>query len=303
MLEQFKKGLLKTREKFVNRLESLFSRSEIDDLFFDELEEILISADVGVETTIKITGMLKERLKDEKIKERSTAREVLKKLLVEMLEDDGQSKLASAPHPPAVYLVLGVNGVGKTTTIAKMAYRYAQEGKRVLLAAGDTFRAAAIEQLEEWSRAVGVGMIKHQAGGDPSAVIFDAVNAAVARQVDVLICDTAGRLHTKMNLLEEVKKIYRVINKVLPGAPHETLLVLDATTGHNGIAQARLFGEAVPVTGLILAKLDGTAKGGIVLAVKDITGIPVKLIGVGEKKNDLQPFDAGHFVEALLDVK
>lgn len=300
MLAQFKKGLLKTREAFKNRFESLFGVNELDEDFFDELEEILVSADVGVKTTEKIIGLLRERIKKERVRERSAARELLKKLLVEMLDDNQQASLAVAPSPPTVYLILGVNGVGKTTAIAKLAYRFSSKGKKVLLAAGDTFRAAAIEQLDEWSGVVGAGIIKHQEGGDPSAVIFDAVNAAVSRGVDLLLCDTAGRLHTKANLLDEMKKIYRVIHKSLGEAPHETLLVVDATTGQNAIAQARLFQEAVPITGLILTKLDGTARGGIVLAVKDITGIPLKLLGVGERKEDLEPFNAAEFVEALL---
>lgn len=300
MLAQFKKGLLKTREAFKNRIESLFGANELDEDFFDELEEILVSADVGVKTTEKIIGLLRERIKKERVRERSAARELLKKLLVEMLGGNEQASLAVASSPPTVYLILGVNGVGKTTAIAKLAYRCSGKGKKVLLAAGDTFRAAAIEQLEEWSGAVGAGIIKHQEGGDPSAVIFDAVNAAVSRGVDLLLCDTAGRLHTKANLLDEMKKIYRVVHKSLGEAPHETLLVVDATTGQNAIAQARLFQEAVPITGLILTKLDGTARGGIVLAVKDITGIPLKLLGVGERKEDLEPFNAAEFVEALL---
>lgn len=300
MLGQFKKGLLKTREAFKSRIESLFRANELDEEFFDELEEILVSADVGVKTTEKIISLLREHIKKGKIKERSAARETLKNILIEMLDNNHQAFLATAPSPPTVYLILGVNGVGKTTAIAKLAYRYTAEGKKVLLAAGDTFRAAATEQLDEWSGAVGAGIIKHQEGGDPSAVIFDAVNAAVSRGVDLLLCDTAGRLHTKANLLEEMKKIYRVIHKSLGETPHETLLVVDATTGQNAIAQAKLFQEAVPITGLILTKLDGTARGGIVLAVKDITGIPLKLIGVGEKKEDLELFHAAEFVEALL---
>ena len=300
MLEKFKKGLSKTRDVFKNQFDLLFGGSEIDDLFFDELEEILISADVGMETTTKIIQSLDKRLRANKIRERAAAREVLKELMVELLEKEQKTSFSAAKTPPTVFLILGVNGVGKTTAIAKMAYRFSQEGKKVLLAAGDTFRAAAIDQLEEWSGIVGAGVIKHHEGGDPSAVIFDAVNAAVARGVDILICDTAGRLHTKANLLEEIKKISRVIEKSLGTEPHETLLVLDATTGQNGIAQAKMFQEVVPITGLILTKLDGTARGGIVLAIKDITGIPLKLIGVGEKKEDIQIFSAREFVEALL---
>jgi fused signal recognition particle receptor len=300
MLDKFIKGLHRTREAFKSRFDFLFGNKEINQEFFDELEEILLTADVGVETTAKIIDSLGKRLREAKIRERSPAREILKELLVEILEADHKTGLSLAPAPPTVFLILGVNGVGKTTTIAKMAYRFTREGKKVLLAAGDTFRAAAIEQLDEWSGVVGAGIIKHQSGGDPSAVMYDAVSAAVARNVDILICDTAGRLHTKTNLLEEIKKIYRVINKSLQDAPHEILLVLDATTGQNAVAQARYFQEAVPISGLILTKLDGTARGGIVIAVKDLTGIPLKLVGVGEKKEDLQAFNASEFIEALL---
>lgn len=300
MLDRFKKGLQKTREAFKNKFDFLFRQSEIDEDFYDELEEILLTADVGVETTIKIIDSLKERLREKRISARSAAREVLKEQLVEILNGESQKGLSLAPTPPTVFLILGVNGVGKTTTIGKLAYKFILEGKKVLLAAGDTFRAAAIEQLEEWSRNVGAGIIKHSSGGDPSAVIYDAVSASLARKVDILLCDTAGRLHTKTNLLEEIKKIYRVINKSLQGAPHEVLLVLDATTGQNAISQVKYFREAVPLSGLILTKLDGTARGGIVIAIKDLTGIPLKMVGVGEKKEDLQDFRAAEFVEALF---
>lgn len=300
MLDKFKKGLQRTREAFKNKFDFLFRQSEISGDFYDELEELLLTADVGVETTVKIINSLEERLRERKIRERNAAREVLKEQLIEILNGTRDNGLSLAPAPPTVFLILGVNGVGKTTTIGKLAYKFIREGKKVLLAAGDTFRAAAIEQLDEWSRIVGAGIIKHTSGGDPSAVIYDAVNASIARKVDILLCDTAGRLHTKTNLLEEIKKIYRVINKSLQNAPHEILLVLDATTGQNAISQARYFREAVPVSGLILTKLDGTARGGIVIAVKDLTGIPLKMIGVGEKKEDLQDFNAAEFVEALF---
>ena len=299
-MERFKKGLGKTRLALKNKFNILFGSSELDQDFFDELEEILLSADVGVGATMKIVDSLREQLRAEKIKKRSAARELLKELLTGILENNHQVALSLAPSPPTVYLILGVNGVGKTTTIGKIAYRFIREGKKVLLAAGDTFRAAAIEQLEEWSKLTGADLIKHQSGGDPSAVIFDAMNAAVAREADLLICDTAGRLHTKANLLEEVKKIFRVMHKILPGAPHEVLLVLDATTGQNGLSQVKYFQETVPLTGLVLTKLDGTARGGIVIAIKDLTGVPLKLIGVGEKKEDLEVFQATEFVEALL---
>lgn len=300
MLARFKKGLGKTRLALQNKFALLFGSSELDQAFFDELEEILLSADVGVGATMKIVDSLQEKLRAEKIKERSAARGLLKKLLAGILEGNDQTALSLAPSPPTVFLILGVNGVGKTTTIGKIAHRFTREGKKVLLAAGDTFRAAAIEQLEEWSRLVGADLIKHQSGGDPSAVIYDALNAAVAREVDLLICDTAGRLHTKANLLQEVQKIFRVMHKVLPGAPHETLLVLDATTGQNGLSQVKYFQEAVSLSGLVLTKLDGTARGGIVIAIKDLTGVPLKLIGMGEKKEDLEVFQAAEFVEALL---
>lgn len=300
MLEKFLKGLQRTRAAFKNKLDFLFGHREINREFFVELEELLFTADVGVETTEKIISLLKERLRAEMVNERDAAREVLKEIMVEILAGEQKQDLALASQPPTIFLILGVNGVGKTTSIAKLAYRFTREGKKVLLAAGDTFRAAAIEQLEEWSGAVGADVIKHQGGGDPSAVIYDAVNASIARGVDILLCDTAGRLHTKTNLLEEVKKIQRVIKKSLPEAPHETLLVLDAVTGQNALAQVRLFQQAVPLSGLILTKLDGTARGGIVLAVRDLTGIPLKLVGVGEKKEDLQIFNAAEFVEALF---
>ncbi len=300
MLNIFKNGLRRTREAVQGRFNQVFARNEIDGDFFEELEEVLISADVGVETSMKIIGQLQQQLRDGRVKETARAREMLKELLVSIMDSQEAASLSHAPSPPTVFLVLGVNGVGKTTTIAKMAHQYRTEGKNVLLAAGDTFRAAAIEQLEEWSNAVGAGIVKHQTGGDPSAVIFDAVNAAVARKTDLLLCDTAGRLHTRANLVDEIKKVYRVIDRVLPGAPHEILLVLDATTGQNGIAQAKYFQQAVPLTGIILTKLDGTARGGIVVAIKDLTGIPVKLVGLGEKKEDLQRFDPSLFAEALL---
>lgn len=300
MLKLFKDGLRRTREALQGRFDDLFKRSEIDDDFFEGLEEALISADVGVETTMKIIGQLQQQLRENRVKETARAREMLKELLVGIMDGQQTASLAQAEAPPTVFLILGVNGVGKTTTIAKLAHYYRRNGKDVLLAAGDTFRAAAIEQLEEWSRTVGAGLIKHQTGGDPSAVIYDAVSAAVARKTDLLLCDTAGRLHNKANLVDEVKKVYRVIGKAMPGAPHETLLVLDATTGQNGIAQAKFFQEAFPISGIVLTKLDGTARGGIVVAIKELTGIPVKMVGLGEKKEDLQQFDPAIFAEALL---
>lgn len=301
MIEQFKKGLNRTREALKGQFTTIFSKKEIDEEFYEELEETLLLADVGVDTTLKIVSSLRESVKSNKLTTRSQAVDALKELMIELLGGEGEHSLNVAPSPPTVFLFLGVNGVGKTTTIAKVAHSFVAKDQKVLLAAGDTFRAAAIEQLEEWSRLVKPAeVIKHQPGGDPSAVVYDSIEAALARNIDVLLCDTAGRLHTKANLLEEVKKMYRVVNKSMEGAPHETLLVLDATTGQNAVAQASYFQQALPVTGIVLAKLDGTARGGIVLAVKDITGIPVKLIGTGEKLEDLQPFNPEQFVEALL---
>ena len=299
MFDFFKKGLQKTREAVKNQFENLFKK-EINEDFYAELEEILISADVGVETAMRLDASLRGRIARDKVKEAEAARGIIKELIAEMMGSGEDISLKIPAAAPAVYLLLGVNGVGKTTSAGKMAHLFSQEKKKVLLAAGDTFRAAAIEQLEHWSEAAGVGLIKHQSGGDPSAVIFDAVNAAISREADILLCDTAGRLHTKKNLVEEVKKIHRTIGKVIPDAPHETLLVLDATTGQNGVAQAKLFQEAIPVSGIILTKLDGTARGGIVIAIKELTGIPVKMIGVGEKIEDLRPFDPTGFADALL---
>jgi fused signal recognition particle receptor len=300
MFNYLKKGLQKTKETFKNQFDSLFGRTELNETFFEELEEILIAADVGMETTIKLVNLLKERIREQKIKSCSAARETLQEILTEAMEAEDKFSFSSLPHSPTVILVVGVNGVGKTTTIAKIAHRFRKEHKTVLLAAGDTFRAAAIEQLEEWSQRVGAGLIKHQLGGDSSAVIYDAVSAAIAREIDLVLCDTAGRLHTKSNLLQEIQKTYRVTNKALEGAPHEVLLVLDATTGQNGVVQAKYFQEVLPISGIVLTKLDGTARGGIVIAIKDLTGIPVKMIGVGEKEGDLELFDAARFAEALL---
>jgi fused signal recognition particle receptor len=296
---RIKEGLRKTRGGIMGRLESLFARNIFDDDFFAELEEILIGADVGVETTLDMVEKLRRKVREEKPKEADRVMELLKELMLDALGRECAG-LNLAEERPTVILVLGVNGVGKTTTIGKLAGKLRAEHKKVLLAAGDTFRAAATEQLETWASRAGADLIKHQQGADPSAVIFDAVSAGKARGSDVIICDTAGRLHNKTNLMEELKKVRRVAEKALPGAPHEILLVLDATTGQNALAQAKVFNEVAPLTGLVLTKLDGTARGGIVVAVARELNVPVKFIGVGEKIDDLQPFNPTEYVNALF---
>jgi fused signal recognition particle receptor len=260
----------------------------------------LIQADLSIHTTTKLVDALREASRKERLNESDQIKDRLKVLMEEILSPDGQQGLRHATSGPAVYLFVGVNGVGKTTTIAKVAGYFKRKGQRVLLSAADTFRAAAIDQLEIWADRVGVEIIKHQPGADPGAVVFDSINAAIARGTDVVLVDTAGRLHTQTNLMQELAKVRRVIEGKLEGAPHETLLVVDATTGQNGLQQARLFGEAVGVTGVALTKLDGSAKGGIAVAIAYELGLPVKLIGVGETLDDLRPFDPGDFARALV---
>ncbi|KAE8559103.1 signal recognition particle-docking protein FtsY, partial [Paenibacillus polymyxa] len=299
--KQFKDGLEKTRKGFVEKVTDLMiRRKKIDEEFYEELEEILIGADVGVNTVMNLIEDLRGEVKKRKIEDASELQPVLSEKLSELLRGNDNSQLKMNPDGITVILFVGVNGVGKTTTIGKLAHRFKQEGKKVLLAAGDTFRAGAIEQLEVWGQRAGVEVIKQQSGSDPAAVMFDAVQAAKQRQVDVLLCDTAGRLQNKSNLMEELNKIFRVIQREIPDAPHEVLLVLDATTGQNALNQAKLFGEKSGVTGLVLTKLDGTAKGGIVVAIRQELNLPVKLVGLGEKVNDLQPFDSEQFVHALF---
>jgi fused signal recognition particle receptor len=276
---------------------SLFDRASIGKEVWDELEELLISADVGVSTTEKLINTVKQRSAEEKL-DGSHVRSILKDEMIKILNVPSREANANIT-PPKVYLVVGVNGSGKTTSIAKLAYRLKKEGKSVLLAAADTFRAAAIDQLKKQGERAGVDVIAHQPGADPGAVVYDALQAAKSRGVDILIIDTAGRLHTKFNLMEELKKVRRVAAKLDAAAPHEVILVLDATTGQNGLTQARYFTEAVGVTGIFIAKLDGTAKGGIVLAICDELKVPIQLIGVGEGLEDMVTFDAGAFVEAL----
>lgn len=296
---RLKDGLTKTRNNITGKLNGVLSSfKSVDVELFEELEEILITSDVGVSTTMKILDNLRNSVKKQNIKDPFEVKELLKQEILAIMGEDTE-KLEE--QTPAVILVIGVNGVGKTTSIGKIASKMKKSGKKVIIAAADTFRAAAIDQLEIWGNRTGVDVIKHQEGSDPAAVIFDAINSAKSRKADVLICDTAGRLHNKKNLMEELKKIYRVIEREYPEAHKETLLVLDATTGQNAISQAVLFKEAVDIAGLVLTKLDGTAKGGIIIAVKSELDIPVKFIGVGEKVDDLQDFSATDFVNALFE--
>ena len=296
---KIKEGLTKTRKAMAETLGNVFSGfSNLDDDFYDELEECLILADLGVETAGRAVESLRRRVKEEKIREPEEAKAALKDILVEML-DVGDTRLRLDTQP-SVVLVIGVNGVGKTTTIGKLAKQLGDQGKRVLMCAGDTFRAAAADQLEIWAGRTGADSVRQHEGADPAAVVYDGIQAAKARHADVILCDTAGRLHNKANLMNELSKISRIIDRELPEADKEVLLVLDATTGQNGLLQAKQFKEIAGVTAMALTKLDGTAKGGIVIAVADALQIPVKYIGVGEKAEDLMPFDARDFVDALL---
>lgn len=290
-------ALKRSRDTWFSKITGLFDRSTIDKETWDELEELLIGADAGVDTSATLIKRLKERVSREKLDDMQQVRAALMREMTAMLQLDGQEP--GNATSPRIILVVGVNGSGKTTSIAKLGYGYGKEGK-VLLAAGDTFRAAAIEQLKWWGEKIGAEVIAHQPGADPGAVVFDALQAAKNRGAQTVIVDTAGRLHTKFNLMEELKKVKRVIQRVDPAAPHETLLVLDATTGQNGLAQAKHFAEAVGVTGIILTKLDSTAKGGIVLAICDQLKIPVRFMGTGESLEDMAPFDPKAFVEAIM---
>lgn len=297
--QRIKEGLTKTRDAIVNQITETFTgRRVLDDDICDELEAILISADMGATASLEIVENLRKRSKSEKIEE-DQAINVLREEIVKILGEPS-NEIAKASDGPTVILVVGVNGTGKTTTIAKLANKLKQEGNKVILGAADTFRAAAAEQLETWANRIGCDIVKHNEGADPAAVAFDSYKAAVARKADYLLIDTAGRLHNKANLMEELKKISRVISRECPDAPHEVLLVLDATTGQNAIAQAKAFDEIVNLTGIVLTKLDGTAKGGIVVAISSELKVPVKFIGVGEKSDDLRPFDSEEFASALL---
>ena len=297
--EKLKAGLAKTKNAVFGQLDALFhSFSKVDEEMLEELEEVLITADVGVNATETILDELRNRIKKDKITEPEQAKAALQEILTAMIGEGEPLKLETTP---SVVLVIGVNGVGKTTSIAKIANVLKTEGKQVLLAAADTFRAAAIDQLAIWAERVGVDLIRHEEGSDSAAVVYDALSAAKKRNADVVIVDTAGRLHNKKNLMDELAKIDRVIDRQLPDASRETLLVLDATTGQNAVMQAKEFKNAANLTGLVLTKLDGTAKGGIVFSIRDELGIPVKFIGVGEKMDDLQYFSASDFVSALFD--
>lgn len=301
LFDALKAGLEKTRRGMTERIgQALKVFTKIDEELFEEIEEILITSDVGVEMTQKIVAGLKDKVKERKISEPDRIMDLLKDELAGILDGRGKGS-GYESGVPSIILVVGVNGVGKTTSIGKIAYNHRRSGRKVIVAAADTFRAAAIEQLEVWCKRAGADIIQHNEGADPAAVVFDALQAAKARRADVVICDTAGRLHTKKNLMEELKKINRVIDREMPEARKETLLVLDATTGQNAVSQARLFKEAVGLDGIILTKLDGTAKGGIIVPIKWYLGIPIRYVGVGEAIEDLQEFDAREFVEALFD--
>lgn len=299
--ERLKDGLQKTRKNFTERIEVLVGMSaEIDDDFLDELEMILLSADVGAKTTEKLIEAVRQAARKKEIKGTEDVVPFLKKYLTQMLTEEGQRTRISGT--PTVILVVGVNGVGKTTTIGKLANYFHLLNYKVMIAAADTFRAAASEQLEIWGKRAGCDVIKHAEGADPAAVVFDAMKAAIARKADILFIDTAGRLHNKANLMNELEKVHRVIKREIPEAPHETFLVLDATTGQNAITQAKVFTETANVTGVVLTKLDGTAKGGVVIAIREELGLPVKWIGVGEGIMDFRPFEPEKFVDALFNA-
>lgn len=301
--EKFKSGLTKTRQSFTSKVNDLVARyRHVDEEFFEELEDLLLQADVGIETVMELTDKLRFEVQRKNIKDTAGIQALISEKLVEIYEQGEKdiTELNIQEGDLTVILFVGVNGVGKTTTIGKLAHRFKQQGKDVLLAAGDTFRAGAIDQLQVWGDRVGVEVIKQSEGSDPAAVIYDAIRAAKKRKADILICDTAGRLQNKVNLMKELEKIHRVISREIPSAPHEVLLALDATTGQNALQQAQIFKEATNVTGIVLTKLDGTAKGGIVLAIRNKLHIPVKFVGLGEQMDDLQPFDSERYVYGLF---
>lgn len=298
--DRLKEGLSKTRKNFVERVESVLLNRTIDESLLDEIEEILIGADVGAGTADDIIQLLRQKVRSGAIKNSDDVMTCIRAEMAKLLGHP--QRLVAEGIKPYVILMVGVNGVGKTTTIGKLSQRYVDEGKSVVLAAGDTFRAAAVEQLEIWAERTGASIIKHQQGSDPAAVAFDAVEAAKSRNADVVIIDTAGRLHNKTQLMDELRKINRVIKKSIPDAPHDILLVVDGTTGQNAVQQARIFNEVVGLNGIVMTKLDGTAKGGIVFAIYKELGIPIKLIGIGEKADDLRDFDADDFVKALFET-
>ncbi len=301
IFKKFSMGLKKTRESMAGAIENmLHSYKDIDEELYEDLEEILVMGDVGVVTAGEIVEKLRERVKQKNIGTPAKVKEQIKEIVAEMLKGEEEMSLITQP---SVILVIGVNGVGKTTTIGKMASMYKAEGKKVILGAADTFRAAAIEQLEVWAERAGVDIVKHKEGADPAAVVYDTIQAGIARNADIIICDTAGRLHNKKNLMDELAKIYRVIDKELPYSDRESLLVLDATTGQNAVNQAREFKNVAEITGIVLTKLDGTARGGVVLAIKNDLRVPVKFVGVGEQIDDLQPFSPSAFAEGLFEAE
>nr|WP_207733770.1 MULTISPECIES: signal recognition particle-docking protein FtsY [unclassified Clostridium] len=301
IFDNLKSGLSKTKDALTDKInETLKLAITIDEDLYEELEEILVMSDIGMDTTVEIIDRLKAKIRKEKINDPSEVYPALKAVIKDILLEGTEGKEEDIASKKKVLLVIGVNGVGKTTSIGKLAAKSKEEGKKVLLAAADTFRAAAIDQLEVWSERAGVDLVKHMEGSDPAAVVFDAVNAAKSRNIDLLICDTAGRLHNKKNLMDELSKIGRIIDREFNDASKETLLVLDATTGQNAVIQAKQFMEACPIDGIILTKLDGTAKGGVVISIKNTLNIPVRYIGVGEGIDDLQEFDAEGFAEALF---
>ncbi len=299
LFSKIKAGLQKTRDAMVQKMQRVVnSFTKIDEDLFEELEETMIMSDMGVETSVEICQRLRKLVKERGVTDPAMIMELIEEIISDMMGDDVALDLSTTP---SVIMVIGVNGAGKTTTIGKLCHQFKNEGKKVIVAAADTFRAAAIDQLEVWTQRAGVDIVKHAEGSDPAAVVFDTITAARARQCDVVICDTAGRLHNKKNLMDELAKINRILESRAEGCAVEVLLVLDATTGQNAVSQARLFSEVANITGIVLTKLDGTAKGGIVVSIKNELGIPVKLVGVGEKIEDLQTFDNASFVKALFD--
>lgn len=296
---KIKEGLRKTKDSMIQKMQRVVnSFTKIDEELFEQLEETMIMSDMGVETSVGICEELRKRIKERGITDPALIMELIQEIVAEMMGEDTEIDISGKP---AVIMVIGVNGAGKTTTIGKLCHQYREQGLKVLVAAADTFRAAAIDQLEVWTERAGVDIVKHVEGSDPASVVYDAISAAKARNCDVLICDTAGRLHNKKNLMDELAKINRIIDREAEGSSKENLLVLDATTGQNAVNQARLFMEVAPITGIVLTKLDGTAKGGIVISIKNELGIPVKLIGVGEQIDDLQTFNSHDFVRALFE--
>lgn len=298
LFDKFRKGLAKSRENVWGKLAGLFKGSKVDEALFEEMEEILLAADVGMDTSLWLVERVRKMSREAKVTDAAQLPPLLERAMVEALANE-DTEMKMAPTGPSLFLIVGVNGVGKTTSIGKLAHYFQSQGKKVILAAGDTFRAAAIEQLVEWGERTGCDVVRHSSGADPAAVVYDAIAAAKSRQADIILCDTAGRLHNKANLMSELSKVYKVMGRELPGAPHEVLLVVDGTTGQNALNQARVFQEAVNVTGIVVTKLDGTAKGGVVLPIAREFDIPVKWVGLGEKMDDLEPFQPELFARAI----